>query len=67
MTGRPEDYIYFSGEGTTPSGDSFTTLTNTLREIAYLSYYTRTVANKCSLGASGDDGTIKAGSVIHKI
>jgi len=59
MTGNRTDYIPFTFEGLTPSGDPMTTtLGNTLRSIFYMAYYLRTLGRLNTdyhVFASGDD------------
>lgn len=65
IRGQPDQYVAFSIQGTTPSGDAFTTLFNTLREMCYLGYYTKGCDTQNS--AAGDDGVIKVGSNYRKV
>lgn len=65
MTGSKKDYLPFSFEGLTPSGDALTTtLGNTLRSIAYIWYYCRrcnidpTDRSILTFYAAGDDVVI---------
>lgn len=61
VKGRSSDYIPFTLNGTTFSGDPHTTLGNTLRSILYICYYLRKLSKKpwCDdrffITAAGDD------------